>query len=156
MSFSMFGERLELRSEVEIARDPETVFAVLVDLPRYHEWNPYLVAAKGVVQMRAKLKLVASFARGEEESWTRRVVRLEPPRRLAWAGSSGPLGLLSSEQFFELSETSPGHTRLRTGENVRGLLVRPSPGRMLAFSRAMASMNQALKHRLESAAFEPG
>jgi len=153
MSFTMFGERLELRSEVEIARAPETVFSVLIDLPRYHEWNPYLVAARGEVRMRAKLELVASFARGEEERWTRRVVRLEPPRRLAWAGSSGPLGLLSSEQFFELSETALGHTRLRTGENVRGLLIRPSPGRMLAFSRAMAGMNQALKQRLESGDF---
>lgn len=152
MGFGMFGERMELRSEVEIAREPSEVWDVLCDLERYREWNPFLVAASGAVRIGARIQLVANFAGGREEIWSRRVSRFEPTRRLGWSGRSGPLGLLSSEQFFELNATESGTTRLRAGDNVQGLLVRPTPGRLLVLSRAMALMNQALKRRVEGTA----
>jgi hypothetical protein len=151
MGFGMFGERMELRSEVEIDREPGEVWDVLCALERYREWNPFLVGATGNIRTGARIQLVANFAGGHEEEWSRRVTKFEPTRRLAWSGRSGPLGLLSSEQFFELTATESGTTRLRAGDNVRGLLVRPTPSRLLLLSRAMALMNQALKRRVESA-----
>ena len=43
----------ELRSHIEIDAPPEEVWRVLVDLERYHEWNPFMVEARGVERIPA-------------------------------------------------------------------------------------------------------
>ncbi len=144
------GQRLELRSELEIAASAELVSSVLCDLSRFPLWNPFLVAAEGEFCVGRRVKVTLSLPSGTELTVHRRVTERVDGQRLAWQGSFGASFLLQSVQFFALRQQPNGNCHLTTGENFSGLLLRRSSARVLEMARGLALMNQALKRFVET------
>ena len=106
--------------EVEVAGDPETVWAVLADIQRWPTWNPDIteVTVHGPIQP------------GTTFSWksgpgtiTSTFQVVDQPRELSWTGKT--LGIPAIHVYRLLpSEQRPGHTVVWTEESWGGLLAR--------------------------------
>ena len=140
-------------TEIDIAAPPEDVWAALVDLPRYQEWNPFVVRAQGVVEQGGRLRLYMTPPGGRGFTLKPRVTVVAPREVLEWLGRTGGVpGLFSGRHRFELQAADEG-THLVQREWFTGLLV-PLLARSLhahTFS-GLVAMNEALKHRSEQGA----
>jgi uncharacterized protein YndB with AHSA1/START domain len=150
VSLTKFGEQLELRSEVEIARTPQRVWDVLIDTGRYPRWNPFIVQAEGRLAVGETLRLIISPPGGREIKLTRKVEAIDEARELAWSGGYGWGLLLRSRQRFQLMPTRNGqHTRLLVAEDLKGPGVTGNNPLALEVARGTALMNQALRRECE-------
>ena len=140
----------EIRTFVDIDATPERVWEVLIDLPAYPEWNPFVRRAEG------------SFAVGGSPSLTfaplstaLRLTVLEATagRRLRFRvrfARLGVPGLFDAEHVLTLDRQEGGVVRLWEQARFRGLLT-PLVTRLLNRneSGAFTTMNDALKLRVE-------
>jgi hypothetical protein len=142
---------LEVRTEIEISAPPEAVWAVLLDFPRYPEWNPFIVDLQG--EPRPGSPLRATFClpdSNREQRFRPRLVKCEPPHELRWLGHLWMKGLFDGEQFFRLQASGTGGTRFVHGEDFSGILLRLLMPRITEATRGFVYMNQALKRRVEA------
>jgi carbon monoxide dehydrogenase subunit G len=79
---------------VEISRNPEDVFAALIDLPRFSEWQEGVVSAHreddGPMKVGSKAK-VTRLVGGRERTMTTELTDYSPPRSYAFRGIDGPI-----------------------------------------------------------------
>ena len=111
--------RSEIRTEIEIAAPPATVWAVLVDFAGYSRWNPMVVAAEGEVQSDGRASLRYRSSLGVELQFAVRITRADPGRELRWVGRR--LGI-RGEHSFRLEPSGAG-TQLVHGEVFTGALA---------------------------------
>lgn len=149
MSLTAFGEKLELRSEVEIAAAPSAVWRVLLDFGNHQRWNPLWADLTGQAELGGRISLELTLPSGDTVRLRRRISVLQPERELGWSGGYGWGLLLRSDQSFRLAEPQAGRTRLVVAENLRGPGVTSSNRTMLEIARGQALMNQALKRCVE-------
>ena len=70
---------------VEIAAPASSVWDVLVDFPRYPEWNPYTIAAETTLQVGDPIDLTLPAYDGDGTFSTREYIRaVEPPHHLRY------------------------------------------------------------------------
>ncbi|MCW0199360.1 SRPBCC domain-containing protein [Sphingopyxis sp.] len=77
-----------VRSErVEIAAPAALVWAILVDLPRYGEWNPFCIAAESTLEMGAPVHMTLKSYTEPDATFPNceYVCAFEPGRLLSWA-----------------------------------------------------------------------
>ena len=76
-----------LETTIEIAAPADTVWDILVDLPRYGEWNPLAETMEGRLEVGHELVMTVHLGR-----WTRRqpadVFAVGPGHLLIWSGHS--------------------------------------------------------------------
>jgi hypothetical protein len=150
MNLTTFGERLELRSEVEVTAALDRVWLRLLDLRRHEQWNPFWCHFRGSVELGAVVTFELTPPGGKRLKLRRHVELLEPPNELRWIGGYGFGWLLRSEQYFKLTALAPDRTRLVVGENLRGPGVTGNSNTSMEIARGQALMNQAFKRCLES------
>jgi hypothetical protein len=140
----------QLRTEIEIDARPAAVWAVLVDLERHAEWNPFLVQASGEVREGERLRVRLSPPGGRAITMRPRVTVADEARTFEWLGHLGVRGLFDGRHRFDLEPLGDGRTRLVQSETFTGLLV-PLLARFLeAKTRAgFVAMNEALRARVE-------
>lgn len=144
--------RTELRSEVEIEASAATVYGVLIDLPRYEQWNPYLTDVKGELLVGRPLQVTLSLPEGDTYELSTTLTKVTPDAELRWVGRFWSSGwLLQLEQSFLLTERRPGVTRVMHGQDFSGLLLRFAGRALTQAARGAVYMNSALKKRAESA-----
>ena len=107
----------ELHSQIEIDATPEEVWRVLVDVERYHEWNPFIVDVHGVVQHGARLRLVMHPPGGRAVTLKPAVTQVQPKQVFEWWGHLVVRGLFDGRHRFELEPTARG-TRVRADRDV--------------------------------------
>jgi len=141
----------QLTASIDISAPPEQVWAELVDLPAYADWNPFIVRAEGRIEQGARLVLRMQPSGGRPMTVRPRLVEVSPGRELRWLGRLGLPGLMDAEHAFELQPHGSG-TRLVQREIFRGALV-PLVARSLDRGTlpAFIAMNEALKRRAERA-----
>jgi hypothetical protein len=150
MSLTAFGERLELRSEVEILADPAQIWRVLLDFPKHQRWNPFWAHLQGQALLGSRITLELTPPGGSNMRLRRLIRTCDPERELGWTGGYGWGWLLRSDQFFRLTEVENGRTRLVVAENLRGPGVTSNNLTTLDIARGQAFMNQALKRYVET------
>jgi hypothetical protein len=129
---------------IEIDASPEQVWAVLTDLAAYPQWNPVFPNASGQVAVGQRLAYRPPAGRGM--TIRPKVLAAQPGAELRWALSLP--GIMGGEHSFTLTAVGDG-TRLVQSETFRGLLV-PLSGKAIAAAQASyATLNQALKERVE-------
>jgi len=97
-------------NEIVIRRPPEDVFVLLADLEKVPRWNPAIERTErttpGDVGVGSTYRQLRSAPTRSEETF--RIVRFDPPERLALDGQIGSFGA----HVDYVLERTPGGTRL--------------------------------------------
>jgi hypothetical protein len=140
----------ELRTEIEFDGTPEEVWEVLVDLPAYAEWNPFMKKIEGEARSGAKLE-VRMEPEGERAMTFRpTVLAAEPGRELRWRGHFLVPGIFDGEHRWLIEEAEPGRVRFTQSERFGGILV-PLLWKKLrdgGTAKGFRAMNEALARRV--------
>ena len=138
-----------MTSEIIINATPEEVWAVLVDLDSYPEWNPYIVKAIGTATKGGRLAVTLSPPGSRRTTLKPTVTELRSGEVLEWWGHVGFRGIFDGRHRFEV-HPDDGGTRLTQSETFTGALV-PFVARSLNRGTAagFTVMNEALKARVE-------
>ena len=143
----------ELTSYVDIDATPERVWQVLMDLPAYPEWNPFITSAEGEFVEGERVTVSVPPASAFIQSRLRpTVVEVVPCRRLRlWSRIDrlGIPGLFDVEHTMTITEQDDG-ARFWVQDRFGGLLA-PVLIRSLNRHRLAAfnAVTAALKNRVE-------
>jgi hypothetical protein len=144
----------ELHAHIDIAGTPERIWDVLMDLPAYPEWNPFVRSAAGTFALEGSPSLTfAPLSTTLRLTVRPTVLEAEAGRRLRFRfrlGRLGVPGLFDAEHVLTLDPQDGAVVRLWEQARFRGLLT-PLLTRLLnrTGGGAFATMNEALKHRVE-------
>ena len=151
------------QAEATIDAPVDLVWSVMLDLPAYGEWNPFIVRAdrSGGAEPAVgdDLRLHVKWRRGGGATSSERISRLEPPRadgdttrallEYEYLGLVARLRLVNGFRQQSLEQRAGGPTVYRTTEDFSGLAARVVvPMVQDGFARHAA----ALKARAESLA----
>lgn len=122
-------------AEVLIQAPIQRVWAVMLDLEAYPQWNPFTprVECQGPPRVGAPIRLHVRWADGQQVVSPERIVRLEPPApdaqgqlRAVYGYNFGTLlatlHLVRSERLQILEALDPATTRYRTTIRLTGAL----------------------------------
>jgi hypothetical protein len=139
--------RHELRTEIDIDAPVDEVWAHLVDLSAYGDWNPFITSATGSAEVGRRLTLRMEPPGGRAMTFRPVVTEASHGKVFEWLGRLGVPGLFDGRHRFELTATPTG-TRLVQREEFKGLLVRPLRRSLDTGTRAgFEAMNEALRRR---------
>jgi hypothetical protein len=143
--------RWSIWTTLEIDAPASSVWKVLVDLPAYREWNPFIVEAAGTVATGETLRLRMALPGREPMTIRPRLLAVEPERELRWKGSLWIPGLFDGEHAFVLTALDGRRTRLDHWERFNGILL-PIARRMVYDDtvKAFQLLNEALAKRATS------
>jgi hypothetical protein len=110
-------------AQVDIDAPPERVWAVLLDLPRYPEWNPLTTAVQSELHLGAPVELTVRMSRLGRTVVQRVEVReVTVPHRLRWGMTMGLPWILRAERIQRLEPLASGRTRYVTEDTIAGAL----------------------------------
>ncbi len=115
--------RWSISTAVEIDAPPARVWEVLVDLPAYRQWNPFIVEAEGKVAVGETLSLRMALPGRQPMTIEPRLLVVEPERELRWKGRLLIPGLFDGEHAFVFTPLEDGRTRVDHSERFAGLLL---------------------------------
>jgi hypothetical protein len=138
-----------IHTEVGIERSAPAVWAVLADIDRWSEWNPF-AKASGRLGVGETLEVEIRLPGKTPMTFRPTVVTLDPGVELRWLGHLGFPGLFDGEHGFRIEPEGDRSCRLHHFETFKGILVGP----VLwlagdATRRGFEAMNLALKARVE-------
>lgn len=142
----------EVFTQIRINATAATVWSVLVDLSKYHLWNPFMVRAKGEVRVGERLECQPRLPGSRRPVTFRPVVtRVVPERLFAWKGHTLVPGLADGDHVFEIESMEDGGVRLVHRQEFRGLLIPLlEPFFRERTRQGFEQMNEALKKRAEA------
>lgn len=142
---------MRLVHTVEVAAPVERVWQVIVDLDRYPEWNPFVVACRSSLRVGEpidmRVRVVPFFAQPQRET----ILAHEPGRLLCYGLPKRGSGALVSRRCHELEPLGSERTRYVSRFELEGWMepvVRTLLGRQLA--GGFAAMSAAIGARVES------
>ena len=97
----------KISTAVEIDAPAARVWSVLVDLPAYREWNPFIVEASGTVAVGETLALQMALPGRSPMTIKPRLLVVDPDRRLE--GASAIPGERHQSAASALTYRGPGH-----------------------------------------------
>jgi hypothetical protein len=125
----------------------EQVWQTLTDLDGYADWNPFITAAAGAVDVGQRLTLRIQPPGGRAKTFTPWVTAVEKHRYLEWLGRLGMPGLFDGRHSFSLTPLPGRRTLLQQSETFSGVLV-PFAGSIFTPTRAgFEAMNAALARK---------
>lgn len=140
----------EVRSDVEVNSDPDSVWAILTDFAAYDKWNPFINKIIGLPKQGEKIDIYIQTPAGKKRRYSPRITKVEEGRELRWFGKSFLPGFLNGEHIFTIEEMQSGHVRFIQREIFDGLLTRLfGKGFDTDIRQGFIEMNDALKKRVE-------
>lgn len=114
-----------VEASADIDAPPERVWEILLDLPRYPEWNPFTPRIDASLVPGEALVLHVAMRPGQPLRMQRQVCTTNDPaaRELGWSTTFGPGFVLRANRIQRLTELSGGRTRYWTRDTFAGLLV---------------------------------
>ena len=143
---------LKLAQEALIDAPAGTVFDVITDLPRYAEWNPWIIRAAGTPSEGAEIT-VRSLVGGRPLRVNHRILRSQKDREFRWCDLGWFTRLAYGERARWLEPRGEGKVSYRVELTITGVLapvVKAVLGRSLAWG--LEAETRALKQRAESLA----
>jgi hypothetical protein len=146
-----------IERQVEIGAPAERVWHILLDFPRFPEWNPFIVNVAGEAVPGKRLDVTIKPPGHRSRRFRPSVLAALPARELRWLGRWVMPGLVDGEHGFRLERQSADRTLFIQHETFSGLLV-PCVWWSIrnALDEGFDAMNRALKQRVESAAVHGG
>ncbi|MDF0604616.1 SRPBCC domain-containing protein [Neisseriaceae bacterium TC5R-5] len=140
-----------IETSIDIAASTAQVWQVLMDWPRYPEWNPFIIGLHGRHEVGARLVVTLHLQLKQRMTFRPRVQQLQAEQTLSWLGHWLHPSLFAGEHVFQLQALDDTHCRLQHSEVFTGWLLPLFGQRMLDNTRkGFERMNQALKQRVES------
>ena len=143
-----------IRSSVDIDASADEVFAILMNLEGYPEWNPFTVSVRTTFEMGApvdmKVQLTARYLRDQREF----IREIDPvARRVAWGMTMGAAWIGSGHRRQWVEELGEGRSRYVTEDDIGGVL-RPLIIALYggAMQRGFDGVCRGLKERAEGRA----
>jgi hypothetical protein len=140
----------ELRAEIVIEADPDTVWGVLTDFEAYPDWNPFLRSIVGGRTVGSRLHVRLQPPEGRGITMNPAVTVNEPGRAFGWLGKLGGVShLFDGAHRFELEPLDGGRrTRFVQSERFQGILLPLVRRSVLPPTlRGFEAMNRALADR---------
>lgn len=136
----------KIQTSIDIDAPPARVWEVLLDFPKYGEWNPFIKAIKGEAKVGEVVNL--EFFNGFKIN--PRLLTVDPETEFRWKGKLACGGLFDGEHFFKLSPLEGGaKTRFDHGEDMAGAFI-PLLGSLLRETEVnFKKMNDGIKARSE-------
>ena len=142
-----------IEHSVEIARNPEDVFAYIDDLERHGEWQPDIVSSTRETDGPTRVGTRATDVRrvpGGKQSVTYEIIEHEPPRMAAFKGVNGPVRPVGKVTVEAAGE---GRSRVTVeldlqGHGLLGAVFAPLARREAR--KSLPESHRLLKERLES------
>lgn len=137
-------------AESVIDAPPADVWAVLVDVAGYGEWNPFTPVATTTLEVGAPIDMrVKMDGLGITVSQRETIRAVDPGARLVW-GMEMMLGMVRAERTQTLTALPDGRTRYRTEDVIEGPLE-PLVGLLMGGSiqRGFEGVARELKRRVE-------
>lgn len=145
---------MQIHTELEINSPADEVWKVLVDFPRYSEWNPVITAIDGAPYVGEKISFKLRAAPGIEIPIIacEILVANAAERELRWRGPAIPFldQVIAGEHYFIVQSAGESKSRFVHGENFTGFLadvLKPILEQRLVES--YNEMNRALRARCE-------
>lgn len=137
--------------DVQIQAPHDLVWQVLVDLPRYPEWNPFVRNCESTLAVNdpidMKVQIFSAFTQKQRET----IMAHEPGWLLTYGIAPLPFDLLSSSRSHLVSDLGDGVTlyesRFRLGGRLSGLVDRLMGAKLRA---GFEGMTQAVAERAEA------
>lgn len=142
----------QVEAEIVIGASAAQVWAVLIDLAHYSEWNSFSFWMKSNLKVGDSLTMRLRIR--PRWGWSiltvQEITRVEPQRRLAWRTFS-PAWLLQGERLQTLEPIDVNRTRYHTTEAFTGILA-PLVKLVVGhdFQRGYESIARDLKQRAET------
>ena len=112
------------RTEILIPAPPALVYATLIDLEHWPDWNPSVRGIEGEPRPGARLRLRLAMGRGGGQEVRVVITRVSPDFGLEWRGGApGMPWLLDVHHAFRIEEGPGGRTRFVHEERFSGLIV---------------------------------
>jgi uncharacterized protein YndB with AHSA1/START domain len=109
------------RAQALIQAPVQRVWDAIVDLPRYAEWNPWIVQAEG--EPRVGGVVWADVRMGSKTMRSKHIVQVvDPPTRFCWCDAGLSSLLVYAHRFRTLSERGDGRVLLEQEILVDGVL----------------------------------
>lgn len=137
-----------ISTAVEIDAPPSRVWTVLVDLPAYANWNPFIVEAGGTVAVGETLSLRMALPGRTPMSIKPRLLVVDPEHELRWKGRLVMPGLFDGEHAFVLTPLENNRTRVDHWERFAGVLLPIARGMIYEGTvQSFHALNAALAKR---------
>ncbi len=143
----------EIRTEILINAEPQSVWDALTDFESYPDWNPFIVSANIDLQEGKKVEVTLRPPGGKPFAFKPNIIKVNEPTEFQWLGNVIIPGIVDGQHVFELHPESDGKTRFIQREEFTGVLKAPFLAWIGKKTEAgFHQMNQALKSRVEAAA----
>ena len=141
----------ELKTEIEILSPPDVVWAVLMDLPRWSNWNPIVNRIEGDLAIGATLSITMSDGKGNDGKHYKSIITaIDEQKRFAFVGVMISKFIFSVERVIELKDSS-NSTLFIQREIYSGLMTSLFWNKLNKYALPMLeSMNRALKKKAEA------
>jgi hypothetical protein len=136
---------------IVINASPSAVWQVLMDWPRFSEWNPFLTDVEGEPRLKSRLSVRIAPPEGKPMHFRPKLTALEPESRLQWLGRAGLPGMFDGRHTFSLTALPDGRTWFEQDETFTGLLTWFTGALLKRTQRGFKQMNQALAERCQGA-----
>jgi len=138
---------ISIRTAVEINAPKEEVYAVLADIDRYPDWNPYHRKIEGEFVEGAALTVYVLRPDGKEVEVPPHMMRIVENQEVTWGG--GIKGVFYGVHSFILETTSGGNTLLKHNEDFSGFAITFADLPPDVIADGYHQMNIALKKLIE-------
>lgn len=112
-----------ISTSILIKAPKQIIWDILIDLPNYQNWNPFIKSASGHPSLGQKLKVQIYPPGGSSMSFRPTIVEFQKEKVLAWLGRLGIPGIFDGRHEFRLEETENGETLFIHSESFKGILV---------------------------------
>ncbi|WP_019867848.1 SRPBCC domain-containing protein [Methylovulum miyakonense] len=142
---------LEIKTEIEIASEPERLWSILTDFAAYPQWNPFVRSIQGEAKTGGRLSVSVQPEGGKPMTFRPTVLLAAPNQELRWLGHLVLPGLFDGEHYFQIAPIAPGRVLFVHGEKFSGLLVALAKTKLEGGTQAgFEAMNKAIKNRAEN------
>ncbi len=130
----------------EIDALPNKIWNILIDAPKYPEWEPNILKIDGTIAEGETITVHTKLS--PDRAFPAKVTEFVPNEFMAWVGGM-PLGLFKGERTFTLTLLVDDTTRFEMEEVFSGLLF-PLIGRSMPdLTESFNQFAKALKARAE-------
>lgn len=135
------------QTAIMIQSAPETIWAILVNIAQWAEWNPTIARVEGQIAPGATVTVYTK--NNPKQAFPLQVSEFVPLAQMTWTGGM-PLGLFRGDRTYQLTPQPDGSVEFSMQECFTGLLAPLITRSIPDLQPAFDEFAVALKQRAES------